>query len=117
MIFTSPDIHGDTTGTYLKAPSDDSTGTFDWSKAVSAAENYNGEGFSDWRLPSQNELDAMCDNRDIIGSFLTVNYWGSYEFDDFIARFPDFYSGFQSNFPSSAKVKECYVRPVRAFYS
>ena len=84
---------------------------------MSAAENYNGEGFSDWRLPSQNELDAMCDNRDIIGSFLTVNYWSSYEFDDFIARFPDFYSGFQSNFPSSAKVKECYVRPVRAFYS
>ncbi len=40
-------------------------------------------GYSDWYLPSRDELDLMFENRDIIGGFIVgETYWSSSEYDD-----------------------------------
>ncbi len=68
-------------------------------------------GFSDWYLPSKDELDKLCIYKDIIGGFSNKYYWSSTG-DDNGAWDQDFLTGYQSynnkNLPGS-------VRAVRAF--
>jgi len=39
-------------------------------------------GYSDWYLPSKDELDKLAQNQNVIGNFNTVGYWSSSEFLD-----------------------------------
>jgi hypothetical protein len=39
-------------------------------------------GYSDWFLPSLDELGILRQNRDLIGGFNDYNYWSSTEYDD-----------------------------------
>ena len=51
-----------------------------WSGACSMCEQLRLGGFSDWRLPTQVELQIMYNERDYIGGFDTFNnvqYWSS----------------------------------------
>ncbi len=68
-------------------------------------------GFSDWYLPSKDELDKLCIYKDIIGGFSNKYYWSSTG-DVNGAWDQDFLTGYQSynnkNVPGS-------VRAVRAF--
>ena len=51
-------------------------GTFDWDAAKAAALNENGGGFSDWRLPSSEELALIYNEKDNLGiDFGTARYW------------------------------------------
>jgi hypothetical protein len=69
-------------------------------------------GYSDWYLPSQDELDKLYLNRVAIGGFTTFYYWSSTENDNINAVSQDFLIGIQvflnKNYPT-------YVRAVRSF--
>ncbi len=69
-------------------------------------------GYSDWYLPSKDEIKTLYINRDAIGHFSKMNYWSSSEFDASNAWDQGFYAGGQLN---SSKTFTNYVRAVRAF--
>ncbi len=73
--------------------------------------------YSDWFLPSKDELNEMYLNRASIGGFATNDYWSSSENYEFSAWSQDFSNGYQYNFDdgNGLKTNTFYVRPVRAF--
>lgn len=70
-------------------------------------------GYSDWYLPSRNEMSKMILNKNAIGGFSSANYWSSSEFDSLNA----YYSNFTSNNSNlvGAKNTVANVRAVRSF--
>ncbi len=69
-------------------------------------------GYSDWYLPSKDELEKICLNRAAIGGFTDgAGYWSSSEVSNYYAWFQYPY-GYQSN---NSKEFHFYVRAVRAF--
>jgi hypothetical protein len=69
-------------------------------------------GYSDWYLPSKDELNKLYLNRTAIGGFADAYYWSSTEADGTAAWFQYFGNGLQiantKNYPN-------YVRAVRGF--
>ena len=82
--------------------------------AADICANYTDGTYSDWFLPSKDELDMMYLNlhQQGFGGFATYGYWSSSEFDDFSAWGQYFYDGFQY---FGYKNDSNYVRAVRAF--
>jgi len=80
--------------------------------AARIARSYSGGGFTDWYLPSKDELNKLYINRLAIGGFASAGYWSSSEYGASSAWYQDFYSGFQGN---EYKGNTCRVRAVRAF--
>ncbi len=76
--------------------------------------DYTSGGYSDWFLPSKDELDLIYDNLHLksIGSFSGYYYWSSSENSGYSAWTQYFYSGGQY---SDSRRGSNYVRPVRAF--
>jgi hypothetical protein len=60
----------------------------------------NQGGYSDWYLPSKDELDKLYINRSAIGGFSTGLYWSSTEASGTTAVYQNFANGF---FSESAK--------------
>ena len=83
--------------------------------AASACDNLTSSGYTDWYLPSKDELDMMYVNLHLqgLGGFANNYYWSSTEYDILNAWFQNFASGYQDggNKASSYVV----VRAVRAF--
>jgi hypothetical protein len=75
-----------------------------------------GEPYSDWFLPSRDELSAMYENlwniSDPLGDFEDYQYWSSTETDDYNAVYVYFGDGSVGDF---TKLEELYVRAVRSF--
>ena len=71
-------------------------------------------GYSDWYLPSKNELTMLYLNRVVIGGFTPFNYWSSTEFDDTYAWYQSFNANTSIEF-NLAKTNPANVRAVRAF--
>src|SRR5687768_15474811 len=69
-------------------------------------------GYSDWYLPSKDELDKLYLNRVAIGGFSDTSYWSSSEYDINSAWVKYFDYGSQFNL---LKFYTFYVRAVRAF--
>lgn len=70
-------------------------------------------GYSDWFLPSKDELNQMYLQKSIIGGFGGNLYWSSYEYDCALAWIQYFEEyGAQDYY---WKDTACYVRAVRAF--
>tara|TARA_R110002051_G_scaffold253_1_gene1036 strand:- start:87 stop:587 length:501 start_codon:yes stop_codon:yes gene_type:complete len=71
-------------------------------------------GYSDWFLPSKNELDAMHSNlhEEGLGGFATNYHWSSTEYNNYNAWSQHFGDGSQGY---SGKINSLYVRAVRAF--
>ena len=69
-------------------------------------------GYSDWYLPSKNELNKLYLNRVAIGGFTSNLYWSSTEFDEVNAWVQSFFNGSQL---SSSKNTTNDVRAVRTF--
>jgi hypothetical protein len=69
-------------------------------------------GYSDWYLPSKDELNEMYLNKGIIGGFSSGYYWSSTEKNSTTAWMQVFYGGTQY---SSAKSNGFNARAVRAF--
>jgi hypothetical protein len=74
------------------------------------------EGYTDWYLPSIDELDMMYVNLHMqgLGGFANYYYWSSTEYvnNDLAVWLQDFFDGLQTN---DIKFNLFYVRAVRAF--
>jgi hypothetical protein len=70
-------------------------------------------GYSDWYLPSKDELNQLYINKVAIGGFADGYYWSSTELNNYGAWRQLFYNGYQSNYFN--KDASSYVRAVRAF--
>ena len=82
------------------------------SYAASIARDYNGGGYTDWFLPSKDELNQLYENKTTNMGFTDYYYWSSTEFDLNIGWLQDFYTGFQDNIFKNFTTN---VRAVRAF--
>ena len=69
-------------------------------------------GYSDWYLPSKDELNKLYINRFKIVSFTDAFYWSSCESDGTYAWGKDFYDGTQGRV---SKDSAGHVNAVRAF--
>jgi hypothetical protein len=70
-------------------------------------------GYSDWYLPSKDELNKLYLNKTAIGGFAAATYWSSSELSfNAVAWGQAFLSGSQSYF---SVFNTYYVRAVRAF--
>jgi uncharacterized protein YjdB len=71
-------------------------------------------GYSDWHLPSKDELQKLYDNRSAIGGFTSGNYWSSSEY--FTVAGSAWYIVFGTGGTTGAnRTSTFYVRAVRAF--
>lgn len=95
--------------TYRVAPTADVT--MAWSDANSYCNNLTLYGYSDWRLPTLQELQFMCQNKSSIGGFGSSAYWSSDYYNS--------YSHYWVYFDISCSYNWCgnsthsYVRPIR----
>ena len=81
--------------------------------AAQLCHSYSGGGYTDWYLPSQNELNLLYINRDAIGGFASAWYWNSSEISGDMAWIQDFtVPGYPINL---LKYETCSVRAIRAF--
>jgi hypothetical protein len=69
-------------------------------------------GYSDWYLPSMDELNQLYINKDAIGGFANYYYWSSTEFNNGNAWGQYFFYGYQDGLN---KNDDYVVRAVRAF--
>lgn len=81
--------------------------------AAEYASEYSVNGFSDWFLPSKDELFELYKNRDKIDGFSTSFYWSSTESSGNNAWLQSFEDGTQAG--DASKGSRLYARPVRAF--
>jgi len=89
-----------------------SQGATETSYAAGLARAYTGGGYSDWYLPSKDELDKLYLNKVAVGGFASAYYWSSSENNNSIAWYQYFGNGYQYG---SNKSNPFYVRAVRAF--
>jgi len=69
-------------------------------------------GYSDWHLPSINELNKIYLSKNIIGGFANDSYWSSSESSSDYAWLQYFLDGYQGEFHKNWNFR---IRPVRAF--
>ncbi len=89
--------------------------------AAGLARAYNGGGFTDWFLPSKDELNKMYQKKEdinaiaaVVGDNLSdVSYWSSSETSNLEAWYQHFSNGYRNNV--SKGFTFMYVRAVRAF--
>ena len=82
-------------------------------QAALAAGSYSLNGFSDWFLPSKDELNALYQNKAVVGGFVEVsNYWSSSQGNNDYAWRQFFYNGGQYYDDKDVARR---VRAVRAF--
>jgi hypothetical protein len=102
-------------GKYMEA-GEKLSGDYSWNAAIKAARSYQGGAYSDWRLPTKDELNLIYQNLRAknIGNLGDDWYWSSSESNDrdyaWVQRFSD---GSQNN--SYRKINATSVRAVRAF--
>ena len=82
------------------------------SYAALLCRQYTGGGYTDWYLPSLDELNKLYINRVAIGGFASASYWSSSENHPSGAWGQYFASGYQGD---DYKDFTSYVRAVRAF--
>jgi uncharacterized protein YjdB len=76
-------------------------------------DNLTLNGFSDWYLPSYNELNKLYINRGTIGGFSTALYWSSTEINGLNSWYQDFSTGGFGFNPGKGYLRN--VRAVRSF--
>jgi hypothetical protein len=86
------------------------------SYAAGLARSHNGGGFTDWYLPSRDEMYKIYLNRNSIGGFANNYYWTSSEnttgASASYAYNVDFYNGSQGMMEKHYAIR---IRPIRAF--
>jgi len=82
------------------------------SYAAGLARAHNGGSYTDWYLPSKDELNKLYLQKTLIGGFTTSNYWSSSEISSTNSWYQSFSNGTQA---STIKDDAKYVRAIRAF--
>lgn len=95
----------------IAAPKDFSE-TATWDKAKQLCQSYRGGKYSNWYLPTKDELNMLYELKDVIGAFAPAYYWSSTEADSKNAWYQVFFNGNQYG---SFKTFTGKVRAVRAF--
>lgn len=96
----------------LVASKHDLSGEADWDEAIGFCLQYTGGGFTDWRLPTDIELNLLYQQKELVGGFVRFSYWSASEYAGHFAFFQNFHTGEQDN---DFKDNTCYVRAVRSF--
>jgi len=104
--YSEGEIHG-----LIAAPSIISIG-INWNDAKKICKEHRGGGYSDWHLPSKDELNKLFLKKNKIGGFSNNYYWSSTELNNYAAWFQFFLNGFQLDYD---KYYPSNVRAVRAF--
>ena len=88
--------------------------TGNWNTAAQKAHDISCNGFNDWFLPSQTELDQIFGNlkRKNLGDFKNELYWSSTEYDNWRSRGQNFKDGKVEEYSKSGR-SIYYVRPIR----
>lgn len=83
-----------------------------WSSAKVACESLTLHGFSDWSLPSREELNLLFLGKEALGGFQSGDYWSSSAFADDSAWSKRFFDGKENirNWENHLQ-----VRPIRKF--
>lgn len=99
--------------TYRVAPPADNT--MNWSTANSHCNNLTLYGYSDWRLPTKDELKQMYRDRESIGGFNTGCWWSGTSVNSSCHYYVSFYDGSASYHYQNSQYDNAldYVRPVR----
>ena len=86
------------------------------SGAANLARAYAGGGKTDWFLPSKDELNELCEQRERVGVFAADEYWSSSQSDEEYAWNQTFqYLGIRGRQYRQTKDTTDRVRPGRAF--
>ncbi|MDR1869496.1 MAG: DUF1566 domain-containing protein [Treponema sp.] len=99
-------------GVYMECSEE--LGSYNWNDAMRATQNYKGGGFSDWRLPTMDDLNLMYVNLkpNKLAGFTDNNYWSSSQTSKDFASYRVFRNGVQGN---GLKNLTFSVRAVRSF--
>lgn len=81
--------------------------------AAKICTSYAGGGYSDWYLPSQDELSIVYSNKTLIGGFTSDLYWSSTQYNNISAIAVSFSDGLGPNTNSSTTTVR--VRAIRSF--
>jgi len=81
--------------------------------AAKIADAYALNGYTDWFLPSQDELNLLYEQQAVVGGFTYGYYWSSTETGSSYAACQSFDGGYQAN--NVSKYSSYAVRAVRAF--
>jgi hypothetical protein len=87
---------------------------FEASFAAQAAKSYSYNGYNDWFLPSQDELNVIFQAKGAYGitGIAATDYWSSYETSSVNARYQNMGGGTQNTL---SKTRLFSVRAIRAF--
>ena len=85
------------------------------SYAAKICRDYTGGGYSDWYLPSLDELNRLYLSKSAIGGFINATYWSSSEYDINNAWALYFGTGLGSHFNTKNLFAAYCVRAIRSF--
>ena len=86
-------------------------GSLNW-YAAGVAKDYKGGGYTDWYLPSRDELNLLYTQKVMVGGFSNAYYWTSTETSIGDAHFTIFFNG--TNYPCCEGSQKYYYNSVRA---
>lgn len=98
--------------TYRVAPPADNTKN--WTNANSYCNSLTLYGYTDWRLPTKDELLQMYVERNSIGGFNTDNWWSATSYSSSYHYYVNFYYGnYNYNYNYQGDGALLFVRPIR----
>ena len=112
FYITTDGLHG------LIAETQDQSNSSTWYDAqdkISTFSNHSTAGklFTDWRLPTRNELNLLWLKKTMVGGFADYYYWSSTEINSTISWLVDFWDGTEKNW--FGKGAGYNVRAIRSF--